>query len=508
MINALTGPGDILPASQTTFGDKPALITAARTLSYTELEDISARVAGGLRDLGVKPGDVVSLFSPNRWEWIVSYHAALRLGAIVNPINGMLTIEEVHFILRDCAAVVILTTAESARDIAARAGEDSALQHVVSFDPCDAGLVSFASLVSATRIETNAVVDPVATSTIGYTSGTTGHPKGAEQSHRAVLLNCAMTATMHARTDRDVVVTGLPTPHVYGNVSVNSTFMAGGTVVLMDRFDAAKALGLVEKHSATMIEGVPAMFSLMLADPAIADYDLSSLTRSTVGGQTIAGSTVDAWQNITGARLIELWGMTEVAGLGATHSVYAPPVPGSIGVSLPGIELRISALDDVTKEAERGTPGELMVRGPIVMNGYSGNPVETKRAIESDGWLHTGDIARMDDCGYVFIVDRRKDMIITAGYNVYPAEIERVVAAHPAVALVAVGPLPDEVRGELACAYVVLKHGTTATEEELITFTKEHLAPYKRPRTIRFVDALPQTSTGKIMRRKLADENA
>lgn len=505
MINALTGPGDILPTSQATFGDKPALITAARTLSYTELEDISARVAGGLRELGVKPGDVVSLFSPNRWEWVVSYHAVLRLGAIVNPINGMLTLEEVRFILRDCAAVAILTTAENARDIAARVGPDSALQHVISFDSHDAGLVSFDSLVGATRIEANAIVDPVATSTIGYTSGTTGHPKGAEQSHRAVLLNCAMTATMHARTDRDVVVTGLPTPHVYGNVSVNSTFMAGGTVVLMDRFDAAKALGLVEKHSATMIEGVPAMFSMMLADPAIADHDLSSLTRSTVGGQTIASSTVDAWENITGARLIELWGMTEVAGLGATHSVYAPAVPGSIGVSLPGVELRISALDDVTTEAERGTPGELMVRGPIVMNGYFGNPVETKKTIERDGWLHTGDIARMDDCGHVFIVDRRKDMIITAGYNVYPAEIERVVAAHPAVALVAVGPLPDEVRGELACAYVVLKHGASATEEELIAFTKEQLAPYKRPRMIKFVDTLPQTSTGKIMRRKLAD---
>ena len=423
----------------------------------------------------------------------------------MNPINGMLTLEEVRFILKDCEAVAILTTADNAQDIASHADPGSALQHIISFDPEDSGLVTFDSLIRATRIEANAEVDPLATSTIGYTSGTTGHPKGAEQSHRAVLLNCAMTATMHARTERDVVVTGLPTPHVYGNVSVNSTFMAGGTVVLMDRFDATKALGLIEKHSATMFEGVPAMYSMMLADPAIEAHDLSSLTRSTVGGQTIATSTVEAWQNLTGARLIELWGMTEVAGLGATHSMYAPPVPGSIGVSLPGVELRIANLDDVTNEADRGTPGELMVRGPIVMNGYYRNPVETKKNIESDGWLHTGDIARMDDTGHVFIVDRRKDMIITAGYNVYPAEIERVVAGHPAVALVAVGPLPDEVRGELACAYVVLKNGTSVTEEELINFTKDHLAPYKRPRLIKFVKSLPQTSTGKIMRRKLAD---
>jgi long-chain acyl-CoA synthetase len=185
--------------------------------------------------------------------------------------------------------------------------------------------------------------------------------------------------------------------------------------------------------------------------------------------------------------------------------VYAPPVPGSIGVALPGIGIRVADLEDASRDAPPGEPGELMVRGPIVMMGYFGNPEETAKTIEPDGWLHTGDIAYADETGHFFVVDRRKDLIITAGYNVYPAEIERVLSGHPAVAMVAVGPVKDEVKGELACAYVVRRNGAEVTEAELIDYTRGRLAAYKRPRRVVFLAALPATSTGKIMRRKLAD---
>jgi long-chain acyl-CoA synthetase len=326
------------------------------------------------------------------------------------------------------------------------------------------------------------------------------------QSHRAVLWNCACTATMHGRTADDVVVTALPAPHVYGNVVVNGTFLAGGTVVLMERFTPGETLRLITEHRATLLEGVPAMYAVLLADPGLAAADLSSLTRCTVGGQTIATSTIERWEARSGAPLIELWGMTEIAGLGTTHPVHATRVPGSIGVSLPGVQVRVADLEDVARDAPPGVPGELMVRGPIVMLGYHGNPAATAEAIEPDGWLHTGDIATMSGAGHLFVVDRRKDMIITGGYNVYPAEIERVLAAHPAVAVVAAGPVPDPVKGELACAYVVLAGGATATEEELIAYAGEHLAAYKRPRLVRFVDDLPKTSTGKIMRRELVKQ--
>jgi long-chain acyl-CoA synthetase len=252
-----------------------------------------------------------------------------------------------------------------------------------------------------------------------------------------------------------------------------------------------------------MFEGVPAMYAVLLLDPSLPAADLSSLTRCTVGGQTIPLSTIARWEERSGAPLIELWGMTEIAGLGTTHALHAPPVPGSIGVSLPGVEVRIADLEDTSRDAAPGRPGELMVRGPIVMIGYHDNPAATAEAIEPDGWLHTGDIATIDGTGHVFVVDRRKDMIITGGYNVYPAEIERVLAAHPAVAMVAAGPVPDPVKGELACAYVVLAQGAAVTEDELIAFAGTQLAAYKRPRLIRFVEALPATSIGKIMRREL-----
>ncbi len=496
------GPGDILRAVGPRFGDKPALVTRTRTLTFAELDALSDRVAAGLAARGVRAGRPVSLYAQNRWEWVVAYHGALKAGAVVNPVNVMLTPEELAFVLRDCGAAAVFTSAEQAPTVLELTRDLPDLQTVVAFGEA-AGALALDDLLAGDHPVPQVDTDPDTPSTIGYTSGTTGHPKGAVQSHRAVLLNCALTATMHGRRDDDVVVTALPAPHVYGNVVINGTFLAGGTVVLMERFDPGEALRLITEHRATLFEGVPAMYAMLLADPGLAAADLSSLTRCTVGGQTIPISTIERWQDRSGAPLIELWGMTELAGLGTTHARYAPPVPGSIGVALPGVELRIADLEDVGRDAPAGEPGELMVRGPIVMSGYHGNPEATAETIEPDGWLHTGDVATMDATGHVFVVDRRKDMIITAGYNVYPAEVERVLAAHPDVAMVAVGPVPDPVRGELACAYVVPVAGSDPTEAELVAYAGEHLAAYKRPRMVRFVDALPATSTGKIMRREL-----
>ncbi|MGW3984570.1 class I adenylate-forming enzyme family protein [Streptomyces mirabilis] len=499
-------PGAILPRTAARFGDRAALLTQTRTLTFYELDAESDRVAAALAARGIRPGHRVSLYAQNRWEWIVSYHGALKAGAVVNPVNVMLTLEELAFVLRNCDAAAVFTSAEQAAGVTALTRGLPSLRMVVAFGEAEdvpEGAVAFADLLAVGEPVPPFAPDPASPCTIGYTSGTTGYPKGAVQSHRAVALNCALTATMHGRTDRDIVVTALPAAHVYGNVVINGTFLAGGTVVLMERFAPGETLRLVQEHSATMFEGVPAMYATMLTDAALESADLSSLTRCTVGGQTMPVSTIERWQVRSGAPLIELWGMTEISGLGTTHSVHAPPVPGSVGVSLPGVEVRIADLSDVGRDAPRNEPGELMVRGPLVMLGYHDSPEATAEAIEPDGWLHTGDIASMTDTGHVFVVDRRKDMIITGGYNVYPAEIERVLARHPAVAMVAAGPVPDPVKGELACAYVVLAEGATATEEELIAFAGQSLAAYKRPRLIRFVDDLPKTSTGKIMRREL-----
>jgi long-chain acyl-CoA synthetase len=496
--------GEILPRAAARHGTKPALVTDARTLTYAELDSLSDRVAAALAARGIVAGERVSVYSQNRWEWIVAYHGILKAGAVVNPINVMLTPPEVRYVLADCGARAIFCAPDKTAAVLEAARGVPGVEHVVSFGDAPAGAHGFEDFVAReTRRPPVSVPAPTALSTIAYTSGTTGHPKGAMQSHRAVFLNCALTGTMHVRTERDVVVTALPAPHVYGNVVINSIFMAGGTVVLMERFDPEAALERIARHRATLFEGVPAMYMTMLAHPALGRFDLSSLTRSTVGGQTIAEAVMRAWEERSGAPLIELWGMTELAGLGTTHALYAPNVHGSIGVALPGIEARVAAFEDVTRTMPPGEPGELMVRGPIVMQGYYGNDKATQETAEPDAWLHTGDVAVVDDAGYFRIVDRRKDMIITAGYNVYPAEIERVLAGHPAVAMSAVGAMTDEVKGELARAYVVLRAGATATEAELIDFCRPHLAAYKLPRSVRFVVDLPKTSTGKIMRREL-----
>jgi long-chain acyl-CoA synthetase len=495
----------ILSDAAAVYGDKVALVTPSRTLSFEELDALSAAFAGALRRGGIEDGDRVSIYSQNRWEWVVAYHGILRAGAVVNPINVMLTPEEVAFVLNDCGARAIITSGDKAAAIVGLREQASRLDTVISFDEPESGTESFHDLVASDAPPPAvAVPEPRALSTIGYTSGTTGHPKGAMQSHLAVYLNCALTATMHVRTSTDVVVTALPAPHVYGNVVINGTLMAGGTVVLMERFDPAGALQLIDQHRATMFEGVPTMYAMMLAQPDLDSHDLSSLTRCTVGGQTIATSVIEAWERRSGgAPLIELWGMTELAGLGTTHALYAPNVHGSIGVALPGVEVRVASFEDAGVTMPPDEAGELMVRGPIVMLGYYGNEAATAATIESDGWLHTGDVAVADRDGRFFIVDRRKDMIITAGYNVYPAEIERVIAGHPAVAMVAVGSQADAVKGELARAYVVLRAGSEVTEDEIIEHCRPHLAAYKLPRSVRFVADLPKTSTGKIMRREL-----
>ncbi len=488
-----------------------SLVVGDRRLTYRELDHLSDGVAASLRARNIGPGDVVSLYGQNSAEWIVSYHGALKAGAVVNPVNVMLTGPELSYVLSDCGAKAVFAGAAQADTV------EGALQAVASvelfcvFDgPGGAHenavpWAEFLDSASDTSAPSAPKVTPKDLCCIGYTSGTTGHPKGAMQTHQAVLLNCALTATMHGRRDDDIVVTALPAAHVYGNVAINSTFLAGGTVVLMERFDAGQALRLIGTENATMFEGVPAMYSMMLADPSFETAELSSLRKSTIGGQTFSPSLAERWQARVAGPVLELWGMTEIAGLGTTHSLYAPPVPGSIGVSLPGIEIKIAPIDGSVGEVPVGTPGELTVRGPLVMLGYHRRPDATAEVLSPDGWLRTGDVAYVDDTGHHFVVDRLKDMILTAGYNVYPAEIERVISSHPQVTMVAIGKRPDEVKGEVAVAYIVAAPDSDLDATIISEYCRVHLAAYKRPREVVFVDALPTTSSGKLMRRKLTE---
>ncbi|MYH70423.1 MAG: AMP-binding protein, partial [Gammaproteobacteria bacterium] len=448
MLNTL---GQILPLAAERFGNKTALIIDGATLSFNELEKSSNQLANALVSLGVETGDRVTLYSPNSWEWIVSYYGVLKLGAVINPVNVMLTPGEVEFVANDCGATVIMASYEKALSIQG-VKERSGVREVIVFGdgPLPEGMLSFNGLLKDSDDEFQvAEVDSHSLSTIGYTSGTTGHPKGACLSHYNVLLNVEMTALMHQRSEKDTVVTALPCPHVYGNVVMNGAFQYGMTLVLHPLFEERIILQSIQDNRATIFEGVPTMYLFLLNHPQLDAYDLSSLRCCTVGGQTMPVPKMEEVEEKFGCPLIELWGMTELGGLGTTFAANGPIKHGSIGVALPYVEARIADTEHAGKTLPAGEVGELMIKGGIVMQGYYGNEQATRDTIEPDGWLHTGDVASMDEDGCVYIVDRKKDMILTAGYNIYPAELERVIAGHPDVALVAVGSIPDEEKGEL-----------------------------------------------------------
>ncbi|MDH3615051.1 MAG: long-chain-fatty-acid--CoA ligase [Gammaproteobacteria bacterium] len=502
MINSI---GDIPCAAAKRYGNKTALVLPERELSFNELEALVNRCANALVNLGVKPGDRVTLYSGNCWEWVVSYYGALKTGAVINPINVMLTPGEVEFVANDCGATVVIASHERALSIKG-VKEKSEVRELIAFgdEALPDGILSFNEILAGSDENFEmGEIDPDSLSTIGYTSGTTGHPKGACLSHRNIVLNVAMTAVMHQRNYADTVVTALPCPHVYGNVVMSGAIQNGMTLVLHPAFEEKTILQSIQDHRATLFEGVPTMYMFMLNHPDLDNYDLSSLRCCTVGGQTMPVPKMEAVEQRFGCPLIELWGMTEIGGLGTTFACNGPVKHGSIGVALPYTEARIADTEDASKTLPSGEVGELMIKGGIVMHGYYGNEQATKDTIEADGWLHTGDVALMDEDGCVFIVDRKKDMIVTAGFNVYPAEIERVVAGHPDVALVAVGSIPDEDKGELAKAYIVPQTGSTPDADDIIAYCREHLAAYKVPRAVQFVDDLPKTSTGKVMRREL-----
>lgn len=496
--------GQILVQAAATHGAKTALVIDNQSFTYQQLDAISNQVANGLLAAGVEPGDRVSLYGANAWEWVVSYFGVLKTGAVVNPINVMLTPGEVEFVVQDCGAKAIISSVEKGTALLGLEDRTSLNALILYGNDVPEQATSFHELIKG-QDESFSIPEIPAEqlSTICYTSGTTGKPKGAMLSHEAVLTNVKMTALMHGRNENDVVVTALPCPHVYGNVVMSGCFNTGGTLVLHSMFDPDQMLASLQEHRATIFDGVPTMYMYLLEAAGLKDADLSSLRMVAVGGQTMPTAIMEAVEREFGCPLIELWGMTELAGLGTTFAWNGAYAHGSIGVTLPYVQAKLLSTDDPAKDAAPGEVGELAIKGPIVMQGYFGNEAGTKETLSEDGWLRTGDVATINEKGYITIVDRIKDMILTAGFNVYPAELENVIAGYPDVAMVAVGPIPDDVKGELAKAYIVPKKNTDPSPEKILAYCREHLAAYKVPREIQFVDDFPKTSSGKIMRREL-----
>jgi long-chain acyl-CoA synthetase len=479
----------ILLDSASSRGDASALKLDDAEVSYSMLDGASAHIAGLLRERGVGPGDRVGIMLPNVPYFAVCYYGVLRAGAVVVPMNVLLKGREVAFYCSDPESKVLFAWHDFAE--AAQAGAEQAGTDCILVKPGE-----FEQLVGEAPAVTD-VTDCSAddTAVILYTSGTTGKPKGAELTHANLRRNVEIAAGLFDLGADAVTLGALPLFHSFGQTcGLNATISGGGLLTLIPRFDPVKALEIIQRDKVTVFEGVPTMYAAILNVPNAGDYDTSSLKICVSGGAALPVEVLRGFEEKFNCKVLEGYGLSETSPVASFNHPDRERKPGSIGTPIDGVEMKLAD--------ESNGVGEIAIRGHNVMKGYWRNPEATKEVMR-DGWFHTGDMAQVDEDGYYFIVDRKKDMIIRGGYNVYPREVEEVLYEHPAVREAAVVGVPHGELGEEIGAAIALKEGATADAEELQAFVKEQVAAYKYPRRIWFVDELPKGPTGKILKREI-----
>jgi long-chain acyl-CoA synthetase len=477
-------------------GERPVLRMDDLVLSYRELREAAGRVTSLLSSLRIEPGDRVALMMPNVPAFPVIFYGAIGAGAVVVPMNPLLKSREVAFYLGDSGAKVIFAW-HAASDEAAK-GAESAGAEMIRVDEPDASSV-LAGLEPAGRRAERAENDDAV---ILYTSGTTGQPKGAELTHANLTRNAELTAVTLIKAGPDDVIMGcLPLFHVFGlTCGLFATICSGSCLTLLPRFDPAKALEIIGRDKVTIFEGVPTMYAAMLHQPGSADADVSSLRTCISGGAAMPVELMRSFERTFGCIILEGYGLSETSPVASFNHPDKVRKPGSIGTPILGVEMRVVDADGA--DVPVGEIGEIAIRGHNIMKGYWQRPEATAEAIP-DGWFRSGDLAKVDEDGYFFIVDRKKDMIIRGGYNVYPREVEEVFYEHPAVAEAAVIGISHDELGEEIGAAVALKPGEEATTGELREFVRERVAAYKYPRYVWLVPGLPKGPTGKILRREV-----
>jgi long-chain acyl-CoA synthetase len=484
---------DNLVRSVAVFPDRPAIRLDDTVLTYADLDERSARVAGLLAQHGVRPGDRVAIMLANVPEFAAIYYAVLRVGAVVVPMNPLLKEREVAYYLADAEARLIFSGQACAEE--ARAGAEQ---------------VGVTCLVVVDRFEDLLMADPVYTvvdrsesdtAVILYTSGTTGQAKGAQLTHANLTANVAVAAKdLFHLGQSDVIFGGLPLFHSFGQTcGLNAAISVGACLTLVARFTPEKALEVIARDQVTIFEGVPTMYVALLAAPR-EGCDLSSLRLCVSGGAALPVDVLRGFEQAFGCMILEGYGLSETSPVASFNHPDRERKAGSIGTPIQGVEMRL--IDDLGQDVPLFEVGEIAIRGHNVMNGYWRRETATAEAIV-DGWFRTGDLARMDEDGYFFIVDRKKEMIIRGGYNVYPREIEEVLYEHPAVVEAAVVGIPDAVLGEEVGAAVVLKPGAGETAEDIREYIKNEVAAYKYPRKVWLMEALPKGPTGKILKREI-----
>jgi long-chain acyl-CoA synthetase len=495
----------ILADSAARHPNRPALVAGDRTVDYATLDTIARLFAGALGQLGVRPGDHVALLLPNVPQFTVAYFGAHYAGNPVVPLNVLLTADELAYHLEDSEATVVVaweSVAGVAQEAAAKA---SGVRHLIvaraDLDDLSApdgwhNLVPL--LASAPPVDRPYPTGAGDTAVVLYTSGTTGRPKGAELTHANLLFNARAAGDLVALGSDTVALVALPLFHAFGlTVMHNAVLAVGGCLVLLPRFDAASALALMERHAVTFFGGVPTMFTRLL-EAALTDRSLPALRWCVSGGAPMPAAVMGEFERRFGVTVLEGYGLSETSPVVSFTVPGRPRTPGSVGYPLPGVEVRLVTEDGRDVDSP-GVAGEILVRGPGLMKGYWRNPVATGQAL-ADGWFRTGDIGVRDRHGALSIVDRKKDVVIRGGYNVYPAEVERVLHEHPAVAQAAVVGVPDERMGEDVRAVVVLRTGAAATPADIAAFCRTRLAAYKCPRQVEVWDAMPTGPTGKVLK--------
>ena len=528
---------DLLRRTAGQHGDRPAVTFYGKTLTYRDLDAAVNRFAAGLRSIGVRAGDRVSLLLPNTPHFIVAFFAVLRTGAIVVQTNPILTPRELEVLWNDAGVETVVALDLFWHNVSkAKAGTQ--VQRVVVCDaaeflktplrqlypikrkkdlqkaghwplsiPQEPWIHRFADLAKTPTDSVQTPANPDNVAVLQYTGGTTGTPKGAMLTHRNLVANAAQCAAWFVTGAHgpERVLGAIPLFHVYGLTAVMLlSIVKGGEVILYPNpRDIGAILKLIDKTKPSLFPGVPTMYIAILRHPNLAKYDLRSVRVCVSGAAPLPNEVRKQFEAATGGRIVEGYGLTE-----ASPVTHCNPINGivkeCIGIPFPDTDAKLVDPEDASREVPPGEIGELAVRGPQVMKGYWNHPEETAAVLRS-GWLLTGDIAKMDEDGYFSIVDRKKDLILCSGYNVYPREVEEVLFMHPAVAEAAAIGVPDAYRGESVKAFVVLKGGAHATEGEIVAFCKERLAAFKVPKAVEFTTDLPKSLVGKVLRRELRE---
>ncbi|MCP4755727.1 MAG: long-chain fatty acid--CoA ligase [Proteobacteria bacterium] len=519
-----------LPANA--YPDKTAINFGGTEITFWELREMSIRMANAFAELGIQKGDRVGIDLPNLPQYLIAYYAAMYLGAVVVNFNPLYTAEELTALIKQTGLKAFVTfemvlpqlkTVCQTVDIPLVIGTgyfdflegvDASTPESLGFEP---SWHHFSQLLDGSKDLCKPKVDisPEDPAVIQFTGGTTGIPKGATLTHANMIystLACSLwgSATVqYTPPEKRIVMCVLPLFHVYANiVCMNWAMFNCATMILVPRFEIEDIMNILAGFERiTFFPAVPTMINAVVNHPRAEELNLAKrIDLLNSGGGPIPVELIDQVKDM-GIYCSEGWGMSETTSLGISNPLFGLKKTGSIGIPMPGMDIRIVDLDTAEKDVSQGERGELLIKGPLIMKGYWDNPEKTAEELK-EGWLYTGDIVTQDEDGYLFIVDRKKDMVIAGGYNIYPRDIDEVLYQHPKVLdAVSVG-IPHEYRGETMKAYVVLKEGVTATEEEIIAFCKEKLAVYKVPKSVEFRDELPKSAVGKILRKALRDEEA